>query len=276
MRMDANLQRRIQRYGWDQAVTDYEALWRAQLAPAQEKLLAMAALRRGESVLDVACGTGLVSFASAQAVGASGRVVGVDISGKMIDAAIALARKKRHGNADFLRMDAESLALPDASCDVVLCALGLMYFPDPAVALREMRRVLRPGGRVVVAVWGERGHCGWAPVFPIVDAEVQGDVCPLFFQLGQADNLARACADAGFVDIVPERIATTLAYRNGEEAAAAVFVGGPVAMAWSRFDAPTRARVQANYLAAISPFGKDGLDYRLPGEFVVVAAHSPT
>ncbi len=272
--MQANLQRRIQRYGWDQAVADYEPLWRAQLAPAQDQLLAMAALRPGESVLDIACGTGLVSFAAAQAVGATGSVIGVDLSGKMIEAADGLARMRGLANTGFLRMDAEGLSLPDASRDVALCALGLMYFPDPVAALREMRRVLRPGGRVVLAVWGERARCAWAPVFPIVDAEVQGEVCPLFFQLGQADNLAQACADAGFGDIDQQRIATTLDYRDAADACAAVFVGGPVAMAWSRFSVETRARVQDNYLTAIAGC-RVGEGYRLPGEFVVVSAVAP-
>ena len=93
-------------------------------------------------------------------------------------------------------MDAEALELADAGFDVVLCALGLMYVPDPARALREMRRVLRPGGRVVLAVWGERARCGWSPVFPIVDAEVASEVCPLFFAWARA-TLAALCAQAG-------------------------------------------------------------------------------
>ena len=83
-------------------------------------------------------------------------------------------------------MDAETLALPDAGFDVALNALGLMYVPEPEQAVREMRRVLRPGGRVGLAVWGERSRCGWAPVFEIVQAEVASDVCPRFFASASA------------------------------------------------------------------------------------------
>jgi len=271
--MDARLQRRIQRYGWDLAAAQYEALWQAQLADAQAALLAAAALRPGERVLDVACGTGLVSFAAARAVGGTGHVLGVDLSGSMVDAARQRARQRGVPNATFARMDAELLALPDASVDVALCALGLMYLPDAEQALREIRRVLRPGGRLVAAVWGERARCGWAPLFEIVDAEVASEVCPLFFRLGQRDTLARACAETPFTAVAEQRIATTLVYAGADEACGAAFIGGPVALAWSRFDAAVRERVRARYLEAIAPW-RDGRGYRVPGEFVVVAARA--
>jgi ubiquinone/menaquinone biosynthesis C-methylase UbiE len=271
--VDARVQRRVQRYGWDLAATDYEALWQAQLADAQTALLAAAGLRRGERVLDVACGTGLVSFAAAHAVGLTGQVLGVDLSEGMVDAARLRAARREVLNATFMRMDAEALALPDKSFDVALCALGLMYVPDPDQSLREMRRVLKPGGRLVVAVWGERPRCGWAPLFGIVDAEVASEVCPLFFRLGQRDTLVRACVAAGFSAFDEERIATTLVYADAEEACNAAFVGGPVALAWSRFSTEVRERVCAQYLEAIEPW-REGNGYRVPGEFVVVAARA--
>ena len=272
--MEPALQRRVQRYGWDLAANDYEPLWQAQLAVAQAALLELATLAPGERVLDVACGTGLVTFAAAQAIGPEGRALGVDISGHMIGGARRRAQERKAANVNFLRMDAEALELPDASFDVVLCALGLMYVPDPERALREMRRVLRPGGRIVVAVWGERSRCGWSPVFPIVDAEVASDVCPLFFRLGQGDTLAQLCSDAKFEAIAHRRLAATLFYADAEEACDAAFVGGPAALAWSRFDADVRARVRARYVAAIEPWRRPG-GYELPGEFVLVAAVAP-
>ncbi|MES3014338.1 MAG: methyltransferase domain-containing protein, partial [Pseudomonadota bacterium] len=180
--MEPKLQRRVQRYGWDLAAPGYEALWQAPLAAVQQALLARAAFAPGERVLDVACGTGLVTFQAAQAVGARGAVLGVDLSGAMVEAAQRRAAAPGAPTARIARMDAEQLDLPDAGFDVALCALGLMYLPEPERALREMRRVLRPGGRLVVAVWGERARCGWAALFGIVDAEVASEVCPLFFR----------------------------------------------------------------------------------------------
>jgi ubiquinone/menaquinone biosynthesis C-methylase UbiE len=272
--MDARLQRRIQRYGWDLAAKGYESLWQAQLAEAQAAMLELAAPAPGECVLDIACGTGLVSFEAARAVGPKGHVLGIDLSQQMVDAAERRARDLRLSNCNFLRMDAETLDLPDAGFDVALCGLGLMYVPDPEEALREMRRILRPGGRVSVAVWGERRNCGWAAVFAIVDAEVATEVCPLFFRLGQQDVLARLCTDAAFENVKHRRITTTLVYADPDEACDAVFVAGPVALAWSRFDDEVRARARALYLEAIASC-RDREGYRIPGEFVIAAAVAP-
>jgi ubiquinone/menaquinone biosynthesis C-methylase UbiE len=269
--MDARLQRRIQRYGWDLAAVDYESLWQIQLAEAQDALLELASPSAGERVLDIACGTGLVSFGAARAVGPNGHVLGIDLSDRMINAAGRRARDLKISNCIFSRMDAETLALPDASIDVALCALGLMYMPDPEQALREMYRVLRPGGRVSLAVWGERSKCGWSAIFPIVDDEVTSEVCPLFFRLGEQDTLARLCADAKFGDVRHRRITTTLAFADANEACDAAFVGGPVALAWSRFDNEVRARVRARYLNAIESW-RHGHGYRIPGEFVIAGA----
>jgi len=271
--LDARLQRRVQRQGWDLAAPAYERLWQAQLSIAQHELLWQAALQPGERVLDVACGTGLVSFAAARAVGPAGGVVGVDLSGRMVEAARQRGEGTALTNVRFERMGAEQLALDDAGFDVVLCALGLMYMPDPAEAMREMRRVLRPGGRVVAAVWGERRRCGWAALFPIVDAEVVSDVCPLFFQLGEGDALASLVSSAGFEAVASHRIAATLSYADEAEACDAAFAGGPAALAWSRFDDAVRDRVRRNYVESIAGW-QHGAGFRMPGEFVIVVGQA--
>jgi SAM-dependent methyltransferase len=272
--MDPRLQRRIQRYGWDRAVAAYEAGWRAQLEPAQSLMLDMADLQPGWRVLDVACGTGLVSFRIAEAVGPRGAVVGTDISGEMVEAARRHAAERGVANAAFERCDAEALPYPDASFDAAVCGLGLMYVAEPLQALREMRRLLKPGGRAAAAVWGARQSCGWAEIFPITDARVASEVCPLFFRLGTQDMLARSFAAAGFAEVRLERLRTTLHYASPDDALGAVFRGGPVALAYSRFDEATRYAVHAEYLDSIAGF-RAGDGYRVPGEFVVAAARAP-
>lgn len=268
--MDAKLQRHIQRYGWDRASRSYDDAWSRQLAPGQRRLLALAALRPGEQVVDIACGTGLVSRAAAKAVAPDGAVLGTDISGEMV--AEAARRTGRSGlPLRFERRDAEALGLPDTAFDAALNAFGLMYVPDTLKALGEMRRVLRPGGRAVLAVWGARAACGWADIFPIVDARVKSEVCPLFFRPGTGDVLALELQAVGFGSIHAERMDVTLAYETAGAALKAAFAGGPVALAHARFDERTRAAVYEEYLASIAPFAR-GEGYEIPGEFVIASA----
>ncbi len=267
--MEAKLQRRIQRYGWDKAADYYEGFWHTQLKPAQDKLLELAALQPGERVLDVACGTGLVTFRAAKAVAPGGTVYGTDISEAMVEQARRLMAARKIDNCKFDRMDAEDLSsLPDASFDAALCGLGLMYVPDPVRALREQQRVLKPGGRAGAAVWGQRDRCAWAEIFPITDARVQSEVCPMFFQLGTKNVLAMSMEQAGFSDVRLERLDVTLPYASGEDLLGAMFLGGPVALAYSKFDEPTRDAVHADFLASVAAHRK-GEAYAIPGEFLV-------
>lgn len=266
--MDPRLQQRVQRYGWDRAASTYEQSWQKQLEPAQTLLMDMAALSPGENVLDLACGTGLVTFRAADAVGPSGAVTGTDISDGMIEQCRRIADDRGLRHVSFRRMAAEELGFDDASFDAVLCALGMMYVVDFAGSIREMHRVTRAGGRAVSAVWGRRDRCGWAEIFGIVERRVQSDVCPMFFQLGTGDLQKMLFEQAGFVDVRSERITTVLEYESGEEACLAAFAGGPVAMAYSRFDDATRAGAHAEYIESIAAYRRDH-GYALPGEFVV-------
>jgi len=250
--MKPQVQRRIQRYGWDKAVGVYEQCWRSQLEPAHNLMLDMVPLSPGDRVLDVACGTGLVSLRLADRVGPGGEVLGIDISDQMVEAARRISSHLGVGNAGFLRSGAEQVPLADASFDAAVCGLGLMYVPEPLDALREMRRLVRPGGSVAAAVWGARQRCGWAEIFPITDARVDSDVCPLFFSLGTKDMLARTFGAAGLVETRWQRIATTLRYENAEGALAAVFRGERPAMR------PARPGAIAHFL--IERWLSDSLD----------------
>src|ERR1700722_12231477 len=116
----------------------------------------MADLQPGELVLDVACGTGLISFSALTRLGEKGRVLGTDISEKMVEMSSLLGMQKGENRAQFMRMDAEDLHLENNSFDKALCALGLMYMPDPRKALEEMHRVLKKDGRGLGVVWGKR------------------------------------------------------------------------------------------------------------------------
>jgi ubiquinone/menaquinone biosynthesis C-methylase UbiE len=266
--MEARLQRRVQRYGWDKAARTYGSAWQRQLAPAQERLLTLAAARQGERVLDVACGTGLVTLPLAEQVGATGSVLATDLSEKMVEATRHLATAAGLAHVRAEHMEAEALAVDDGAFDLAVCSLGLMYVPDPSVALREMWRAVRAGGRVAVLVWGRRARCGWADIFPIVDARVKSEVCPLFFQMGGEGVLERELAGAGFTALHVERLVGHLTFPGDDEVCAAMFEGGPVALAYARFDAATREAAQAEFLASIAAYRK-GRGYEIPAEFVL-------
>lgn len=284
--MDARRRRLIQRRGWDRAASRYESFWARQLAPVQELLLRGAALEPGEDVVDVACGTGLVTLPAAAAVaiadprlpggsGRSGRVTATDLSPAMVAEVEDRAGSAGLTNVTGIQCQAEQLTVV-GPFDVALCSLGLMYVPDPGQALAEMRRVLRPGGRIVVSVWGERRRCGWADLFGIVDARVASDVCPLFFALGAPGMLTIQLERAGFVDVDCERLATVLEFVDDDEAIGAAFLGGPVALAHARFDEATRRSAEREYLDSLAGYRTASGTYRVPGEFVVARATCPT
>lgn len=121
-------------------------------APAARGLVAIAALRPGERALDVACGTGVVARLASEAVGPAGTVAGLDVNPGML--AVARSTAPPGQAIEWHEASAEAIPLPDASFDVVLCQMGLQFVPDKHAALSEMRRVLAPGGRLILNVPG--------------------------------------------------------------------------------------------------------------------------
>src|ERR1700749_449096 len=109
--MEPRLQRRVQRYGWDKASSYYELFWQNQLKPAQDLLIEMADLQPDDIILDIACGTGLVSFQMLNKPDFRGRLLGTDISDKMVELASAGINLKFDGRVQFQQMDAEELNL---------------------------------------------------------------------------------------------------------------------------------------------------------------------
>jgi ubiquinone/menaquinone biosynthesis C-methylase UbiE len=234
-------------------------------------MLDLAAIRPGDHVLDVACGTGLVTFRAAELTGPQGRVEAHDISEKMVQHGRQRAQEAGLPNVTFQRAEAENPGVGDGTFDVALNALGLMYVPEPARAVAEMWRILKPGGRAAAAVWGRRDRCGWAAIFPIVDKRVESDVCPLFFRLGTGQTLEQTFQGGKFDRVVTDRIHTVLHYSSAEQALIASFTGGPVALAYSRFDERTRQETHAEYLESIAEYRRPDGRYEIPGEFVIAA-----
>lgn len=116
------------------------------------RLVALAELTVGERVLDVCCGTGASLFPAASSVGLAGSVVGIDLAPEMVAAASDAAARLDATNVTVEVGDAEALDFDDDAFDAVVCGFGIMFLPSPLAGVREMARVVRPGGRVVVSV----------------------------------------------------------------------------------------------------------------------------
>ncbi len=133
-----------------------------QLAPVSEHLLAAARLSPGESVLDVGCGTGPTTYAAAQAVGPTGRVCGLDVSGEMLVAAAGAAMSHPGAGApapiDWVEADAVTWEPEVARYDAVISRFGVMFFSDPPAAFSHLAQATRDGGRLALAVWQRRDN----------------------------------------------------------------------------------------------------------------------
>lgn len=169
--------------------------------PVAKDLIRVAALRPGERVIDVACGTGVVTRLAAEALGPKATVAGLDVNAGML--AVARSAAPADVSIDWYETSAEAIPLADDSFDVVLCQMGLQFIPDKHAALKEMRRILVPGGRLVLSV------CGPTPKLFAIMAEGLGKHihpgCAQFpdmvFSLHDHAELREMFASAGFSDI---------------------------------------------------------------------------
>jgi SAM-dependent methyltransferase len=155
-----------------------------------------ARIQPGDGVLDVACGTGVLTREAARRVGPSGAVTGLDLSPEMLAVAVRLSPGVR-----WQQGSADALPFPDKSFNAVVSQFGLMFFHDQMAGLREMMRVLVPGGRFAVAVWGSLADTpAYAAEVALVErlaGREAGDALRAPFALGDPQRMAELCAAAG-------------------------------------------------------------------------------
>ena len=192
----------------------YDRYVRLLMEPWVHCLLDVAALQPAEHVLDVACGTGFVARLAAKRVGARGRVVGIDLSASMIEA--ARSASGQHTAIEWRTGDAGALPFENGIFDVVLCQQGVQFFSDRIHALREMRRVLRVGGRLAFTVWSAIGdtpyHAALADALARHLSPEAGSMARASSALHDAMELHGLVASAGFqnVNVRPTIKTTTL------------------------------------------------------------------
>jgi len=174
--------------------------------PLTRALIERAGIRRGETVLDVAGGAGEPSLTIAEVVGPDGSVTCTDGVAAMVDAARAEAQRRGLANMQFQQCAADSLPFPDNSFDVVVSRLGVMFFPDPVAAFREMLRVLRPNGRLAFAVWGKSDINPFCYlVTRVMEKHVTSPAAdpdaPNAFRFAEPGKLVNVMKQAGAVDV---------------------------------------------------------------------------
>lgn len=262
--------------GGETAAQAYERLLvPALFAPSAERAVALADVVCGDRVVDVACGTAIGLRAAARRAGSLGEAVGIDSDADMAHA--ARAALAAHGvRARVLVAPAAQLPLADAVFDLVLCLQGLQFFDDRVAALRGMRRVLAPGGRLVITAWAALDHVpGHRAVYEALDAQGIDTASPRRgFALSEPRALLEGAALAGFVDARVEvetreaRFASTLHFVEG------LFQGAPYTRrVMQSLPEPERRRCAEAACRRLQPFeSADGL--KLPLRNHILVAHA--
>lgn len=192
------------------------------LGKATEKMLEMAGITSGHHVLDIAAGAGEQSITTAKKVGATGYVLATDISSNILDYAKQMAKQAGVNNIETKVMDGENLSLEDETFDAVISRVGLIYFPDQQKALKEMLRVLKPGGKVAAIVYStpEENKFFSGPVSIIrnrakLPPPLPGQPGP--FSLGAEGIIDKVFSQAGFKNVSSELVDSPLLLSSAKE-----------------------------------------------------------
>ncbi|MBI3554119.1 MAG: methyltransferase domain-containing protein [Elusimicrobia bacterium] len=271
---DARAYTREMRKLWSAAAPHFEAVSSGYFGPATHPFFAFAGLSPGQRVLDVACGPGTSARLAFESVRPRGEVLGVDISLAML----VLARRGA-GGPRFAAMDAEALALPDASFDAVLCHLGLMLFARPRAALSEMARVLRPGGTLACLVLGSAGRMAFTSllttILPRHAPEMRPGRGPGLADFANPRRLEGALKAAGLREVSSRRLRGTFAVASKDrywDIALKAF--GRIGPVLKRLSPGVRGQVKDELFARLSAYEQGGR-LALPYEFVMARGVKP-
>lgn len=247
--------------------------------PWAEDLVRRAGLARGDRVLDLACGTGVVARVAAAHVGRSGRVVGLDLNRGMLEVARAAPPVADGVSIEWVEGSALALPFADGEFGIVVCQLGLQFFEDRLCALRQMRRVLGPEGRVAASVFTsiERNPAAHA-LSDALDRHL-GDHASVAkrseHSLADPEELRELCTAAGFAGVRIETAERTLRFASPEEWVRIQCIATPLGSLFLDREQPDRndlvARVSADVRAALAQYVQDD-GFAFPQEVQVALA----
>ncbi len=235
-------------------------------------------LHPGQRVLELAAGPGDTGFLAAELIRPGGVLLTSDGTEAMLSVARERAASLGIDNVEFKQLQLEWIDLPTASVDAVLCRWGFMLLVDPAAAFGEARRVLRPGGRIALAVWDEAGANPWATVsmramIELGFTEPPDPDAPGMFALSRPGLLQEMLESAGFVEVVVEAVeAGRSAPEFDEFFAETLDVSRAFYEVYEELSQESRAALRSRLESLVEPFVGDDGSIVFPGRSLVAAA----
>jgi SAM-dependent methyltransferase len=271
--MDLDEYRRSSHETWETLAPGWERRREAvatMAGPVRDWLVHALAPQPGETLLELSAGPGEVGFEAAPHLEERGRLIRADFSPGMVEVARRRGAELGLGNVDYRVIDAERIDLDADSVDAVLCRFGYMLMADPAAALAETRRVLRPGGRVALAVWGAPERNAWFSVAAALLRE-RGHLSPPEadapgpFSMASEERTAALLRSAGFESLHIGEVPVRALYRDADHYLSfSIDTAGPVAMAMRQLAEAERKTIREVLAERFAPFASDE-GYALPG-----------
>jgi SAM-dependent methyltransferase len=281
MTIDADELRARSRESWERAAGGWgrrQSELRAWTAPVSQWLVEAIHPQPGHRVLELAAGPGETGFLAAELIKPGGTLVCSDQSEAMLEVARTRAAELGLDNVEFKPIDAEWIDAELASFDSVLCRWGYMLMADAGAALRETRRVLRPGGRLALAVWDRPDLNPWA-IMTAIELVTRGAMpppepdAPGMFALAERDKLSGLLSEAGFTEIEIDSVALELRHASFDALWAwQLDCAAPIAAVLNGLDEAELAEVRAGVESRYEPFTAPDGTLTLPGCTVVAAA----
>jgi SAM-dependent methyltransferase len=262
--------------GWEK----WDAVYRVHWRPVMDRLCLGAGIATGMTVLDIATGTGQPAIPISERVRPAGRVIGIDSDQDMLAACRRLARNAGADNLELREMDMHALAFGDGTFDAVTCGFALQFARDPVRVLREIRRVLRPGGRFAISVWDEPVRnplftTAFEALVSVLPQPPPDPKAPGPFRLAAKGELQSVLRAAGFGDFTVEAVMFTPQSASVETHWEMMSEMAPVLVhALAEQPPEVVAAVKEALLAKLASFVVDG-KVRLPASALVASARRP-